>query len=87
VVDLARLLLWRVYWTHRSDHSPEGFPDLAVVKGGTLHFLELKSARGRPTVAQANWLEELSVVRRVTADVYRPADWDRIVGLLKGDVS
>lgn len=59
---IALALGWRGYHTHRSQHSPAGFPDLCLVKGGRLVFAELKTERGKTTAEQDGWLEDLGVV-------------------------
>jgi hypothetical protein len=80
VIELARLLGWRHYHTYDSRRSPEGFPDLVLIRKGRLLFAELKSSRGRLTSAQRVWLEELKLVEAqsngtVQAIVWRPEDW------------
>lgn len=42
VVDTARLFGWLVYWTHRSEHSPAGFPDLVLLRNRSILWVELK---------------------------------------------
>ena len=59
VRTLARLLGWTTYHTHRSDHSEAGFPDLVMVKGSRLLFVELKSEKGRTSPAQEDWWRKL----------------------------
>ena len=63
-------LLW--YHTHDSRHSPSGFPDLVIVGHGVI-YRELKTARGKVTDAQAEWLHAL-VMAEQDACVWRPAD-------------
>jgi len=81
VRQLARLYGWLCYHTWRSIHSPAGFPDLVLLRGQRLVFAELKTARGKLTTAQQQWLEAL---RQTAAEVYvwRPDDWDSIVACL-----
>lgn len=64
VPGIALALGWRGYHTHRSQHSPAGFPDLVLVRRGRLVFAELKrqAASHRPTPEQEAWLEDLTEV-------------------------
>ena len=87
---LAEGLSWRTYHTHRSEHSPAGFPDLTLVRRGRLVLAELKRQANRyqPTPEQAAWLEDLDEVARnvygyssaagvedlVTVHLWRPLD-------------
>lgn len=90
IVDAARLLGWRVYFTHRSDHSPAGFPDLCAVRARPgesprLLFVELKTERGVVSPEQVAWLHDLATLSAcasalgqpalVQACVWRPQDW------------
>ena len=83
VRDLAKLCGWLVYHTHDSRRSPEGFPDLVLVRGDKVIFAELKSEKGRATSAQREWLDALEKVREVEACLWRPSDWDKIVEVLR----
>jgi hypothetical protein len=82
VLALARLYNWRWYHTHDSRHSPPGFPDLVLVRGNRVIFAELKTQRGRLSVDQTAWLEDL---RATCAEVYcwRPADLPVIAAILR----
>jgi hypothetical protein len=75
VTRLCKMLGLRYYHTHDSRRSPEGFPDLTIVKGDALLFRELKNETRKPTPAQLQWLAGLSDVRRVSAGLWRPRDW------------
>lgn len=81
---LALALGWLGYHTHRSQHSPAGFPDLVLVKGGRLIFAELKrqAASAKPTEEQRRWLAELGRVSDVGAALasYAPDYVDGITG-------
>mgnify|MGYP000098728519 CR=1 FL=1 len=83
VVDLARLLGWRVYRTWLSVRSPAGFPDLVLVRPPRLIFAELKSEKGRLTPAQEAWLELLRQVPGAEVYVWRPADLEEIAAVLR----
>ena len=54
IIDCAVALGWLVYHTHDSRHSPEGFPDLILVREPRLIIAELKGVdrRGRPGVVK-----------------------------------
>jgi hypothetical protein len=86
VRDLARLLGWRVYHTHDSRRSPEGFPDLVLVRPPRLLFVELKREGRGPTLAQHGWLEALAAVPGVEVYLWRPGDWELVVATLHGEL-
>jgi hypothetical protein len=81
VVDAARLLGWRVYHTHDSRRSEPGWPDLALVRD-RLIMAELKTDRGRVSLAQREWLDALRAAD-VETYLWRPADWDDVIAILK----
>ena len=83
VVDLAQLLGWKVYRTWISFHSPAGFPDLVLVRGDRLIMAELKSEKGQLTPAQEEWLEILRVTGKAEIYLWRPSDFEQIVGILQ----
>lgn len=60
---IALAYRWRGYHTHRSQHSPAGFPDVVLVHAPArrLVFAELKRQANRyqPTPEQVGWLEDL----------------------------
>lgn len=74
VTGLARSLGWKVHHTVNSRKSPPGFPDLVMVKGKRLLFVELKSERGRLSEAQVGWLKVLAKAGAVDVRVWRPKD-------------
>lgn len=92
VTEYAGLQGWR--WTHfraaqtgKGWRTPlqgsRGFPDLVLVRDQRLIFAELKSQRGKkPDQEQRAWLDAL---KATSGEVYvwRPSDWDTIVGILK----
>lgn len=83
VVKLAEGLGWLTYHTWMSIRSRAGFPDLVLVRHDRLVFAELKKQKGKkPTKAQTQWREAL-VAAGVAAYLWRPADWESIVEVLK----
>lgn len=82
LVAVARREGWRVYFVWDSRHSPAGWPDLALVRGGTLLFLEVKSETGRLTPAQEDCLAALGSVDTVLLDVARPSNVEKIEAML-----
>lgn len=88
VVDLAKLFGWRHYRTWLPIHSPAGFPDLVLVKPPRLIFAELKSADGKTTPKQDEWLADLGAVaataewENIGVYVWRPDDLDDIARIL-----
>ena len=84
VIALAQRTGWLTYHTWRSIHSPAGFPDLVLCRPPRLIFAELKSATGKVTASQQQWLAVLGqVAGEVEAYLWRPADFDEIVTLLQ----
>lgn len=84
VLELARAQGWLCYHTRDSRRSEPGFPDLVMVRGAQLIFLELKSHKGTAaSVEQKEWMGRLKQVRYVHADIARPKDWPEIETALK----
>ena len=84
VAELAAVFHWLRYHTWSSRHSPAGFPDETLVRGDRLLFVELKSATGKLTPAQGEWLEALAAVRRVETYLWRPDDLEDATRVLGG---
>ncbi len=61
------------------DVGAAGFPDLVLCRERVL-FAELK-VRGKPTPAQQEWLDALTLAR-VEAYFWTPNDWDEIETVL-----
>jgi VRR-NUC domain len=84
VLDLAHLHKWRTYHTWNSMHSTGGFPDLVLVRGQRLVFVEVKtdSKRSKPSSLQTEWLDALAYT---CAEVYtwRPSNWVEITRVLR----
>lgn len=66
ILDIARLLGWRVYHTFDSRKSEAGFPDLVLVRDRVV-YAEIKRAGERPRPSQVDWLNALE---RAGAEVY-----------------
>lgn len=90
VIELARLLGWRVAHfrpaaTGRGYRTAvqgdgAGFPDLVLVRNGHLIFAELKADRGRHSLDQHEWLNDLLAVsvgshRVWVYECWRPSQW------------
>jgi len=93
VIDAARRLGWVYYHTYDSRRSPEGFPDLILVREGRMICAELKSQRGRLRPQQEVWIDLLREVAwrhhsPIDVHVWRPADWldGTIEAALRGDL-
>ena len=84
VVQLLKLFQWKYYHTYRSTRSPEGFPDLILVRGCVVLAVELKSEKGKVTEAQEEWLSALRKTA-VKVKIWRPSDWEDIVKCLQND--
>lgn len=83
VRQLAALDGWQEYCTYRSDRSPEGFPDLTLVRPPRIVFAELKTMKGKLTDAQKVWQDLLLRCPSVEYYLWRPSDWDWIERALK----
>jgi hypothetical protein len=80
----ARLMGWRVYHTHDSRRSEEGFPDLVMVRRGVEIFVELKTESGVVSGEQQAWLDDLAATPNGVY-VWRPGDWPQIERVLGGN--
>jgi hypothetical protein len=72
VIEAAASLGWGlIYHTHDSRRSQKGFPDLVMVRGTRLLFVELKRVGEKPRVEQVAWLEGLEQVAAALRDLVR----------------
>ena len=91
VVDRAMFLGWRIHHD-RGDYrtcigGDPGFPDLVLAREGQVIFAELKSALGKTTQTQKEWITDLTGTTghsgtTLSVHVWRPADWPLIEELL-----
>ena len=82
VVELAQLFGWLVYHTYDSRRSAHGFPDLVLVRGERVLFVELKRQDGKATPKQRVWLEALKAAGQEVY-LWRPSDWDALEAVLR----
>lgn len=83
ITDLAKTFGWAVYHTQLSKWSESGWPDLALCRPPRLVLVELKSAAGKLSAGQARWLQLLGACPGVETFLWRPADLDRAVSVLR----
>jgi hypothetical protein len=81
VVEAAKMLGWLVYHTFDSRRSAGGFPDLVLCRERVL-FCELKSAKGKLSEAQADWLGSLASAG-ASVHCWTPEDWSTIEETLR----
>lgn len=82
LVAAARRLNYLVYFTWKSIHSPAGFPDLVICGHGKMIFIECKSAKGKPSEPQQEWLRTLREAGQ-EAFVVTPAEYDLVLADLQ----
>jgi VRR-NUC domain-containing protein len=86
ILQVARPAGWIAYHTFDSRRSPEGFPDVILVRPepgrGPVYAWELKTARGKLSMAQHMWINALDG-KTISAAVVRPADFADLVRLLQ----
>lgn len=78
ILELGRFLGWNIYHIPDSRRATaKGFPDLVISGFGRVLFRELKTANGRISKEQKEWIEN---AERAGLDVavWRPCDWDEI---------
>ena len=85
VRELADAMGWHYYHTHDSRRSPEGYPDVVMVRDDRQVVAELKVRKRKPTAAQNMWLD---AYRQVGAEVYlwTEDDLQEIADTLAGKV-
>ena len=81
VISFAEDHRWRYFHVYDSRRCPEGFPDLILLRPGRIVLVELKSQKGKATVAQQDWLEAWRAAGAETY-VWRPTDMAEIERIL-----
>lgn len=97
VLDTARVFGWRTMHvrparTVRGWRSPvqgdgKGFPDLLAIRGPRLVVAELKSAKGRLSGEQEEWLDDWRDIPGAEVFVWRPADLDAAIEVFSGSAA
>ncbi len=77
VTQVAKIVGWRVYHPWLSIHSERGFPDLTFVRRDGIFFAELKSAAGKVTDKQQDWIDALQAAGQEVY-IWRPSDFEEI---------
>ena len=72
---------WLYYHTHISKHSTPGFHDYCATNGTHTLFAEFKTAKGKLTLFQYNWLVNLLATGH-RAYVVRPAYFGTLLEML-----
>jgi hypothetical protein len=83
IVQAANHLGWLVYHTYDSRRSPEGFPDLLLVKDDVCLVYECKTEKGRLGPMQQAWIDAFNTAG-IPARIVRPADLDDVLNELRG---
>jgi hypothetical protein len=92
VEDYARLMKWRIAhfrpartatgWKTAVSGDGRGFPDLVLVRGKRVVYIELKSEKGRLSADQAAWITALQGAKQ-ECYVFHPSDWGELSEVLK----
>lgn len=92
VIDLARILKWRVAhfrpamtkhgWVTPVAADGKGFPDLLLTRDDRLVVAELKSDTGKLAVDQTIWLAAFEAAGAETY-IWRPTDADTVLHTLR----
>lgn len=83
---IAKLHGWMEHVVYDSRRSPEGYPDLTLVRNGEVVWLELKAEKGKVSPAQEVWMLALGQVPYTMALVVRPSEMERIKLLLRDGI-
>lgn len=83
VRDLARIFGWATYHPFLSKWSEKGWPDLTLCRPPRIVLAELKTDTGKISEEQDRWLGMLGDCPGVEVYLWRPADFDRVVEILR----
>ena len=83
VKDLAKIYRWKLYHPFLSKWSERGYPDITLIRPPRIIFAELKRENGKLTTSQQEWAELLQSCPGVEYHIWKPPDFDKIVGILK----
>lgn len=74
---LANMRGWLYYHTHRSRHSPAGFPDVIAIKEdvGAIVVAECKRQKAKPTPEQQRWLQAFTRCG-IEGRLWTPSMWN-----------
>ena len=81
--DMCRRFGWRYYHTYRSKRSPQGFPDLVLVRPPRVVFAELKRDTTKLTPFQEEWMTDLKRCSGVEAYIWCPSDFYEVAEILR----
>ena len=81
VIEFAKLCGWYVKRDppYRATAASPGFPDLVLARRGTVMFAELKTEKGKTTIYQDDWAQQLGDLWHL----WRPSDWPEIEKVLR----
>lgn len=79
-IAFAHLHGWHCYHVYDSrmastKYVDKGFPDWMLAKDGRVLAIEFKTERGKLSLAQVEWIYQLSAEQRIECYIFRPHDW------------
>ena len=83
VIQTAEANGWLIWHDRDSRRNRAGLPDLLMIRGPVLLFLELKTEKGKVRPEQEAFIGRLKQVKYVHADVVRPRHFEQIAQVLR----
>lgn len=83
IVQLAEDCGWLVWHDNDSRRNDAGLPDLLLIRGAVLLFLEVKTEKGKVSPAQEAFIGRLKQVKYVEADIVRPRHFEQVAAVLR----